>query len=579
MNRSPFLSRVMSAFRLFVLAIGLLTLQPHLPAFAQDETEEEEAPPELMEKPIATIAVASVERLRGDIKHVFEVVDRADVYEAMESALTNVGDLKGMDQTKPFGAMVYLRAGFPPTPEVIGFVPVEDITDLTKTIEIGPVLTKKVDENRYEIIGERGEFHVLLQHGFGFITANADLLENGFSDPAKLTRGLTSKFDIAASLNLDSIPTGMRSLFMTFVKSQANAEMQQRDDEPDGVYKIRRAQSENTLRGLTQIMNELEKATIGFDANPEDSTLSIELILDAQEDSLMAKQLKRMNSKRSYFDPLVTEDAPLTFSASFPIEEPDQETNKLALEGLEELVAVELAEGSEAGNTPAITSLFRALHKTNEEAHLNMFLQFYGEPKGFVIVGGMKVEDGQDMAAGLKELLMKLQEDADLEIGKIELDYDTHRDITFHHFGFKQVDAGGRRMFGERVGLYAGVGRKTLWFAAGGDAALEKTKELMDKLVDEKGNRNRTRRPPFQLIFNMRQWLGLDEDGEGIQHEAFADGGDRLSVDMRPAANGMRIKANMDAGFVRLIGMGAAQGFDRRNERRESRGRGRRPGQ
>lgn len=579
MNRSPLLLRLMPAFRLFVLAASLFIVQPSSPVFAQDETEDQEAPPELMKQPIATIAVASVERLRTDIKHVMDVVDRADIYEAMEAALENVGDLKGMDQTKPVGAMIFLRAGFPPTPEVIGFIPVDDISDLTKTIELGPVLTKKVDENRYEIIGERGEFHVLLQHGFGFVTANPDLLENGFSNPAKLTRGLTSKFDIAASLNLDSIPSAMRDLFMTFVKAQANAEMQQRDDEPDGVYKLRRAQSENTLRGLTQVMDELEKLTIGFDANPEDSTLAVEIILDAQEDSVLAKQMKRMNSKRSYFDSLVTEDAPLTFSASFPIEAPDQETNKLALEGLEEILAIELADGSEGESSSAIKSMFEALQKTNSEGHLNLFLQFYGEPKGFVVVGGMKVEDGQNMAAGMKELLAKLQEDADIEIGTIELDYDTHRDIAFHYLGAKQVDEGGRRMFGDRVGVYAGVGRKTLWFAVGGDAALEKTKELMDKLVEDKGSRSRAKRPPFQLVFNMRQWLGLDEDGEGISHDAFADGGDRLAVDIRPTDDGMRIKVNMEAGFVRLIGMGAARRYDRRGERRESRGRGRRPGQ
>lgn len=573
MNHSPFLGRLAPAFRMFVLAIGLFAIQPLAPVMAQDEGEEE-PPPELMEKPIATIAVASVERLKSDIKHVFEVVDRADVYEALEGLLENVGDLNGLDQTKPVGVMLFLRAGIPPVPEPIGFVPVDDITDLTKTLELGPVVTKKVDENRYEIIGQRREFHVLLKHGFGFISANPEVLENNFADPTKLTRGLTSKFDIAASLNLDSIPKGMRSLFMSFVTAQANADMQQRDDEPDGVYKMRRAQSENTIRGLTQVMNELEKLTIGFDANPEDTTLSVEVIFDAQEDSLMAKQMNRISSQRSYFEPLITEDAPLTMSASFPIEEADQETNKMALEGLEETIATELADDPEAGNSPAITALFESLQKTNSEGHLNMFLQFYGEPKGFVIVGGAKVEDGQNMAAGLRELLARLQEDADIEIGKIELDYDTHRDITFHHLGVKQVDAGGRRMFGDNLGVYAGVGRKTLWFAVGGDAALEKTKELMDMLVEEKSNRSRVRKPPFQLIFNMRQWLGLDEDGEGIQHDAFADGGDRLSIDIRPTDNGMRIKANMEAGFVRLIGMGAAQRYDRRDEPRGRRGRG-----
>ena len=432
MHHSTLVPRFSSKFRLFALAclcVGLL----QVPAIAQDEAEEEEAPPELMKKPIATVAVASVERLKTDIKHIFETVDRMDVYEAMEGAMSNVGDLKGMDQTKPFGVMVYLRAGFPPTPEVIGYVPVNDITDLTKTIELGPVLTKKLDENRYEIIGERGEVQVRLQHGFAFITTNGDLLENGFADPARITRGITSKYDIAASLNMDSIPRGMRDLFMNFVKAQANSEMQQRDDEPDGVYKMRRASSENTMRGLTQVMNELEKLTIGIDADPDTSSMAIEIVLDAQEGSKLAKSMRRISSKRSVFDPIVAEDAPMSVSVSFPIEDRDKDNTKVMLEGMQETLVADMTKDSAGEAPPGVAGLFKALRDTTDAGHTNMFLQFYGEPKGFMIVGGLKVLDGRRIGVGLKEILEHYQSDINSEVGEIEFDIDKHLEVPFHY--------------------------------------------------------------------------------------------------------------------------------------------------
>ncbi|MFK7818426.1 MAG: hypothetical protein AB8G99_06895, partial [Planctomycetaceae bacterium] len=151
---------------------------PCAPLMAQDEAEEDAPAPELIRSPIGTVVLSSVDQLRNELKHVFELSGQMQVYEAMEGAMKSAGDLKGMDQTKPLGAMLFLRNGFPPTPEVIGFVPVEKIEDLTKTIEMGPVVTKKVGDGHYEIIGIRGEFQVKLENGYAYIMRNKELMEN-----------------------------------------------------------------------------------------------------------------------------------------------------------------------------------------------------------------------------------------------------------------------------------------------------------------------------------------------------------------------------------------------------------------
>lgn len=562
--------------RLFAFVAAFFMVLSQNPVIAQDEVEEEPAP-ELMEQPIATIAVASVERLKTDIKHVFDVSGRTEIYEMMEEGLANVGDLKGMDQTKPFGVMVFLRAGFPPTPEVVGFVPVEKIEDLTKTLEIGPVVTKKVSDSHYEIIGANREFHVKLQDGFAFIMNQPELMENDFPNPARSTKGITSKFDIAATLNLDSIPSGMRNLFMNFVKAQANADMQQRDDEPDGAYKIRRAQSSRMLDGLTQTMAELERLTIGIDANAEKSQLVLEVLLDAQEDSAMAKEMKRINGKRSHFDRLVSEEAPFSLSWSAPLEKRDIEQWTEMLAGGELLLAAELnKETDETELPPAVADMMQAIRDTVEDGHGNLFAQFYGEPGRFHIVGAVRVMGGRRMDAGFKYLLNLLKDDLDVEIGTVELDALKHNDVSFHRFVAKDADDAAA-VFGEQIGVYLGAGNRTVWFAVGGEAAIDKTKELMDILNEpQPANQARIRRAPFEMVFNFKQWLGLDEDGKGMLFDAFEEGGDRALIDIRPSEDGMRIRATVDEGYLRLIGMGIGRRFDRREERRANRERGRR---
>lgn len=563
---------VASPLRLFAVASLFFAPLLSTPVLAQ-ETEDAEVA--TMDKPIGLLTFSSVERLKSDVKYLFDVSGRPDVYEALEGMMENVGDLKGMDQTKPFGAMVFLRSGFPPTPEVVGYFPVENIEDLLKTVELGPVVTRKVDgsDDRYEIIGVNQEFQVRLQNGYAFLGTNAELLDREFPDPSRYTRAMTAKYDIAATLNLDSIPPGMRELFMNVVKASLMSEMQQRDDEPTGQYKIRRANAQGTLEGLTQIMSELERFTIGADADPEKSNVSLELALDAQEDSKLAKEMKDINSKRSYFESLINEESPLTLSVSFPILEKDMERTKEMITGAELELTRELTDGAPDGVLPeALAGMMQALRDTVDDGHMNMFMQFYGEPQQFVIVGGARLVGGENVAAGVRDLLTRLQEDLDVDFGRVELDAVNHKGIAFHHISTREVDEGGRRMFGEKLGVYVGVGPRTAWFAVGGESAMDKIKELMDVLAEPKpANRSRTRRAPFQLVFNMKQWLGLDDDGEGVQFDAFEEGGDRLTVDMQPTDDGMRIRLQMDEGFARLIGMSAARNYDRQQERRARR--------
>ncbi len=544
------------------------------PAIAQDEAEEDEVTPELMKAPIATIVVSSIDNVKTELKHVFEISGSMQVYEAMMGGLKTANDLKGMKQDKPFGAMLFLRNGFPPTPEVIGFVPVDKIEELTKTIEIGPVVTSKVSENRYEIIGGRRDFQVKLDNGYAFITANGDLLENDFPDPVRATKALTSKFDLAVTLNLDTIPEGMRALFLNFIKAQANADLQQRDDEPDGVYKIRRAQARNGLLAITQLMEQLESLTIGIDVNKEKSQAALEIHFEAQEDSELAKDMKRSNSMRSYFEQLIQEEAPLSFSMAAPMVDRVMEQWLEFIDGLELVLASEI-NGTDGDTTldPAYTEAFEAGRETIKQAETDMFLQFYGEPGSFSIVSGVRLVGGQKINAGLKELAELLSEDIE-RFGQMEIDAESHNDVSFHRITPK--DSGdAEKIFGEEVSLYVGVGKRTGWIAFGGSSALEKTKELMDKLNEPKaGNRTRVRRGPIQLVVNAKQWLGLDEDGEGVQFDAFEDGGDRMTIDIRPTEKGMRIRAQVDDGYLRLIGMSAGRRFDRRQGRRNGANRG-----
>ncbi len=216
------------------LSLGGLFLSPSRPAVAQ-EVEEEVALP-----PLVVINVAGADRLLGDVNYMFQTIGREDFKEVVNGFLGNVGNLKGLDRKKSLGLMLYFKAGFPPSVDPVGFVPVDNITDLLKTLELGPVTTKKVpgEESRYEIdvpvvFAEHrrrgrtknramapGTLHVKLQGGYAYVSTNVAAFDRELPDPGPLTQSLTQRYDLAASLNIEGIPEGMRTIFLDFLRAR-----------------------------------------------------------------------------------------------------------------------------------------------------------------------------------------------------------------------------------------------------------------------------------------------------------------------------------------------------------------------
>jgi hypothetical protein len=474
-----------------------------------------------------------------------------------------------MDKTKPFGAMVFLRNGFPPTPEFVVYVPVAKMEDLAKSVGLGPAVTKKVADNQYEIIGIRADLQVKFEHGYAFIMGNRELLETDFPNPDRTTRGLTSKFDLATTLEVDTIPSAMRTLFLDFVKRQAYVGLQQRNAEPDGLYEMRRAQSQRVLEGLTQVMLQLERLTIGIDGNKEKSQAVLEIIFDAKEGSQLASEMKRISTKRSHFERLIQEEAPFSLSISVPMAERDTEQLTKMLGGAELWLAAEL-DAQQAGLPPVLTEMFQAVGDSVSEGHADMFLQFNEESGAFSIAGGARLIGGQKINAGVRHLLEELANDSDIEIGEIELDAESHSNVSFHRMIVRDADEAAS-IFGSEVSVYLGIDKRIGWLAIGGKDALKKTKDLMDLLNEpESRNRSRPKRGPFHIVFNAKQWLGLDADQQGIGLDAFENGRDRMTINVLPTKKSIRLRAEVDEGYLRLIGLAANRAQQRRYDRAPS---------
>lgn len=557
--------RIQCVWQRLILAAVLLALLsvPSLRAVRAQE-QNAESPPQL---PFLVVNFAGVERILSDADYTFAITGRPELSDVLVGLMANVGDLQGMDRDRPLGFMFYLQPGIPPQPVAVTYIPVKDVTALVRTVSQGPFTARKVAEGDYEITTPGATLHAKLQGEYAFVSEDATLLEQEFPDPVTLTQTLTARYDLAAMLNVKNIPEGMRVILTEALKAAIEADLQQRDDEPDAAYQLRKANGMSGLQFLEQLLTQGQDVTFGLDVSPENKGAVFEMSINAQADSKFAKYLHDVGRRPSSFASLLQTQAPLTASLSWTL----ADREKKVLLQLVKSAQITIAEQFAKSETDAAVfeDFFAPLTATAEAGHFDGFLQFLPRAGGeFVMIGGVKVLQGEQLAVGLSALLKKLQDQPDGL--SVELGFDSHQGVTFHRVARKDRSEGPPGVLGENPKTYLGAAPRAVWFAVGSEAALTELKTAIDTVATAEGVLPEGRDAPFELYFNMRPWIDRNPTDENENpnrqlqqaRDAFEPGSDALHVHLRPTERGVRLRAEMGEGFVRYIGLGAARRLD-----------------
>ncbi|MBW3539077.1 MAG: hypothetical protein KY476_02290 [Planctomycetes bacterium] len=553
-----------------VLAGGLLETAR---VRAQDESEDATT----LEHPLVVVSVASVNRLLGDVQYMFQMIERPEIFEALEGLVGNFGGLKGVDRDKPFGVMLFLESGLSLRPEPVGYVPVSSVDDLVRTATIGPVTFREVDKNkgRYEIVAPDETLQIQIAHGYAFIGRSEATIDRELPDPAALTQQLATRYDFAVRADLKTIPETARTLFLDYLRAETETNLQQRDGEDDAQYQARRLSGLTYLEIAEGVLNDGEDLTFGLDASKDQQAMVLEWSVNATPDSKFAKILTDLGGKYSRFNAALTADIPLSLTSSVnyktAAKQPDTFIVRVA-ESLDVIERVASRRLQERGiDASPVAGIVKSLKATNEKGVLDAFVQFMGEPPGaFVLIGGIQVAQGQSLAAGLSGLIANLPE----KPAGLELSVDSHNGVSFHRFTPPEVDGGLERVFGQQLAAYFGVGPDALWFAVGGADAMPTLRESMNRVAEAAaaGPPPRTaKQAPFRLVLHLGRWIammGTDErqrdPGRRISEDAFAKGNDTLTMELRPTEHGLRFQIQLEEGFLRLVGLGIARRYDRR---------------
>lgn len=514
--------------------------------------------------PILIVNAASFERLLGQAVATFEAAGRPELAETIGGGLARVNDLKGLNRNQSMGVMLYLN-GF--TPTAVAYVPVKNIDDLLKTAEIGPIVTRKVAENLYELKGQRQTIHAKLQGEFAFVSNEASALEQEFPDPVQMSRRFSAAYDLSAAISLKGIDANTRKLFYNIFKAQSENGLQRRDGEPESAWELRRAEGERNLQAIEILLNQGDEILIGWTVSPVEKVAALEVVTTATPGSEYAAYFGELKGARSRFASLLNTQNPMSMSMSWKLDKPSRRSlrKSLAVAQKEMLKNLAIDDANASAEDHPIRQLISVLDSTVAEGHLDMLVQMVGDPPGpYSLVGGINVIEGGVLSAAVEDILGRLK--GRPQFSDVRLKASTHKGIDIHRIEPNSPEDAGARLFGGKPSIYLAVEDSVLWFAVGAENAPVELKRAIDRAGQPE--KEGLAAIPFQMVMNFASWTDIFDPEQrtnglaGLARKSFAKGGDALRIEVLPVTDGMRFRMQFDEAFLRLAGSAIARQMD-----------------
>ena len=542
----------------FFLLLDIDGLQSVQAADLSVKKKSSESQSQSTDAPFLVISARGVKDLLIDVDYFFESAGESNFSAVVRGYLPVIGNLEGVDQTKPFGVMMVVDPGEAPDPVFVGFVPVSDLEELTKIAQFASIKVQKKngENNRYEIVTGDQRYQGLLQGNYLFISSKAQTLNHRFPDPVAVTKNHSDRYDIAASLLLRNAPNDLKNMIVDYLRAHTHSQIKKRRGESEVQYRNRKLQNRLFLIVLERLLLQGDALTLGWNLSKDEKSASIDLSLDAKPDSSFAILLKQPGYVSSRFDNLTKGRPALVASSTL-------QWNKLDKQLLEDLfnAGTQLFLRHNSVNSlyhKKMAAFFRALQPTLEADLLDVAFRFDGtEPGKFVLQGGIQVAQEGNVKKTLIDLLGSLN--AENGHSQLEPNRTLHQGIPLYQVIRKVKGLNEQRLYGDRFAQCFGVDSGVLWFAMGAaDQSLSAVKHMIDQRSGRSSSgQKRKQTAIFYCTAAMSQWIELLEIGESssfakLASESLSKEDDMLRIDCRSTNHGIRLRIHCDAGFIRL---------------------------
>ncbi len=523
-------------------------------------------------KPVVTVLFSGYDALQTDVGYVGQLLGRAELVEALEGVValgTQGKGLQGLDPKRPWGAVVYSKgAEFP----VAVFLPTTDMKALVGTLGALNVEATDQGDGTYQVVTPMQPMVMKEHNGWALLADSAETLSAVPDDPATLLGPLAGKYDLGMTAHVANLPEDMRQMIIAQIGMGAEMGMQQQFDESDEQYALRKAMTERSIEQLTTMVNELDRFLLGISVDAEKSEAVVDVAVSAKAGTKTADQFAQLKDTTTNFAGFDQSDAAVSALVSSEMTDEDVAQLKVVLNGVkasaeEELDKQELGEEEMAVAKKLMDDLFDVLEENVENKVTDGGMIAKLGPDRMTLVAGMQVADGPKIEQLVKQLVEQLVKDQPQAADHINLDAETHSGVNMHVVSIPTVEMEEgaepmQKLVGNTLDLIVGIGPKSLYLAAGRDAASE-LKQVIDASAAAPDKTVSPAKVTVALgpIVKMVAELADDESAKqmaGMLELTLSQSPDkdRVKIETRPIPNGSMTRVTLEEGVLRLIGSG-----------------------
>jgi hypothetical protein len=322
-----------------------------------------------------------------------------------------------------------------------------------------------------------------------------------------ITSGVDGSNDLGYDAYLDRIPQGIRMLGWNVLTAAVSTQLQQRDDEPESIYEMRRKSGDAALALVKTVLFDIDNSDgwLRF-ASENDPSIRGELRVRARNNSQLSKQLLEAQGV-SRFAAILSDNAAVT--AHVCVRLPEEAPEALLATGtwLQEAVS------RETNNDTAMVAAAAALSETlaGIAEHRNLELLFktgWTKESGGVFYGGIQLNDNPQLLSSIHHFFTHAPDigpDVDRIFQLTEVD---GMQMILIQPPAEAVDEIRSETGMTLSHIWLAHQNSCLWFAAG----TENSKDIIRQSVARCTEGSAARTPLLSARIDMERWLSYPQD-------------------------------------------------------------------
>jgi hypothetical protein len=448
------------------------------------------------------------------------------------------------------------------------------MTDVKAFLEVAKgfgVTTQAAENGLQKVTLPQGQSAFLKSTpGWALLSLSPEMINAVPADPSKLLGPLAKEYDVAVQIHVQNVPESYRQQAVDAMSQGAQAGREKKEGESEEQHAQRQKLVDAQLNQIKQFMNELDRLMIGLSIDSKQQRAFVDVVYTGVPNSNLAKELAHSADPTAAFSGFVHPNAAMTFAGASQSTEANRAQVDQVIASVQGQLTASIDDSDEFDDAAkeklkaAVGDFAEAAKATINSGTVEAAGSLDLTAESMTFVAGGNVADPKKIESGLKNLLEVAKAKHGDEAPKATWDAEKYKDITFSKIEADvpsdKEDA--RKLLGEKLQMYVGLGKNTVYFAAGSDALA-----AVKKAIDESAGKKPT---PFAVTFALGQIMTAaktfadDEDKAQIEAvaqmlESQANGRDHVRFAPVAIENGIRVRIEAEEGVLKAIGMAAMQ--------------------